>query len=203
MDKGNKDPFNFDISISSFKKRKQKNYNPAAEDNKSKRICDHEGCNREGKFRAPKSSDWVSTEYYWFCRKHVVEYNNQWNFNNHELSRRNTLGKRSADYVDRNLFGKQSKAESEILAAAHGLSAAQRAQSELDNKSRHRLTINEQRALDILMVTATSSKAEIRKSYNNLIKDLHPDLNGGTRCDEERLQEVRWAWDKIKNSKNF
>ncbi len=28
-------------------------------------------------------------------------------------------------------------------------------------------------------------------------------MNGGDRGDEERLQEVVWAWDQIKASRNF
>ena len=32
---------------------------------------------------------------------------------------------------------------------------------------------------------------------------MHPDMNGGNRDDEERLQEVVWAWDQIKDSRNF
>ena len=32
---------------------------------------------------------------------------------------------------------------------------------------------------------------------------LHPDMNGGDRSQEEQLQEVVWAWDQIKDSRNF
>jgi len=28
-------------------------------------------------------------------------------------------------------------------------------------------------------------------------------MNGGDRSDEDRLQEVVWAWDQIKESRNF
>ena len=28
-------------------------------------------------------------------------------------------------------------------------------------------------------------------------------MNGGAREDEDRLQEVVWAWDQIKESRNF
>jgi len=44
---------------------------------------------------------------------------------------------------------------------------------------------------------------EIRKQYKSLVKDLHPDMNGGNRADEDRLQEVVWAWDQIKESRFF
>ena len=28
-------------------------------------------------------------------------------------------------------------------------------------------------------------------------------MNGGERADEDRLQEVVWAWDQIKDSRSF
>ena len=59
------------------------------------------------------------------------------------------------------------------------------------------------KALEILDARDTWSRAEIRKQYKSLVKDLHPDLNGGNRADEERLQEVVWAWDQIKESRSF
>ena len=59
------------------------------------------------------------------------------------------------------------------------------------------------RALDILEAKDTWTKGEIRTQYKSLVKDLHPDMNGGNRSDEDRLQEVVWAWDQIKDSRNF
>jgi curved DNA-binding protein CbpA len=47
------------------------------------------------------------------------------------------------------------------------------------------------------------TKAEIRRQYKSLIKVLHPDMNGGDRSQEEILQEVVWAWDQVKESRNF
>ena len=43
----------------------------------------------------------------------------------------------------------------------------------------------------------------MRKAYKKLIKVLHPDMNGGDRSQEEQLQEVVWAWDQLKDSRNF
>ena len=45
----------------------------------SKQVCEKEGCNKSGKYRAPKSAD-NNTEFYWFCMEHVREYNLTWNF---------------------------------------------------------------------------------------------------------------------------
>ena len=41
-------------------------------------ICDYPGCKEKGEYRAPKDSR--LKEYYWFCLKHVQEYNKKWNY---------------------------------------------------------------------------------------------------------------------------
>ena len=66
-----------------------------------------------------------------------------------------------------------------------------------------RLPPTERRAIEILDAKDGWSKAEVRKAYKALIKILHPDMNGGDRSQEEQLQEVVWAWDQIKDSRNF
>ena len=40
--------------------------------------CDHPECNEKGEYKAPK--DKSLKEYYWFCLKHVQEYNARWNY---------------------------------------------------------------------------------------------------------------------------
>ena len=45
----------------------------------SQRVCEHEGCDQPGKFRAPKAPD-VLDDFYWFCKDHVREYNAKWSF---------------------------------------------------------------------------------------------------------------------------
>jgi hypothetical protein len=69
--------------------------------------------------------------------------------------------------------------------------------------STRRLPPTERRAIDILDVRDSASKTEIRKAYKALVKVLHPDMNGGDRSQEEQLSEVVWAWDQIKDSRNF
>ena len=40
--------------------------------------CDFPGCSQAGEYRAPKNR--TLTSYYWFCQKHVAEYNKNWDF---------------------------------------------------------------------------------------------------------------------------
>ncbi|MDE3028510.1 MAG: J domain-containing protein, partial [Paracoccaceae bacterium] len=70
-------------------------------------------------------------------------------------------------------------------------------------QSTRKLPPTERKALDILDARDTWTRIEIRKQYKTLVKDLHPDMNGGNRADEDRLQEVVWAWDQIKESRYF
>ena len=74
------DPFGFDISVSSAKKNKPRTRRGmSGESETSRRLCDHEGCENAGKFRAPKAPD-VLDDFFWFCKDHVREYNQKWNF---------------------------------------------------------------------------------------------------------------------------
>ena len=40
--------------------------------------CDFPGCTEAGEYRAPK--DRTLRSHYWFCQKHVAEYNKKWDF---------------------------------------------------------------------------------------------------------------------------
>ena len=66
-----------------------------------------------------------------------------------------------------------------------------------------KLPSTERKALEILDARDTWTRTEVRKQYKGLVKDLHPDMNVGDRSDEDRLQEVVWAWDQIKDSRYF
>jgi hypothetical protein len=199
-------PFNFDIRVSSDKKRKTKGkrgMSGAFEG--SGRPCSYPGCSEAGDYRAPKSPDHLD-EYVWFCKDHVREYNLRWNFfqgqTDEEFQR----------FVDKDrVWGRETKPfakraeETQVwdrIDDAMGLLGARTARPATGSSTR-KLPPTERRALEILDARDTWSKADIRKQYKSLVKDLHPDLNGGNRADEDRLQEVVWAWDQIKDSRNF
>lgn len=212
-------PFDFDISVSADKKRRargRRGMSGAFET--SRRICEHEGCNEPGKYRAPKNPDNLE-DFYWFCLNHVREYNLKWNFfENHseeELERQF-----AADKVwerPTKPFGKRGPTAQGAAAEARawarlgiddphevlGEKATRNPGSGRGQHTARRLPATERRALDILDARDDWTKAEIRAQYKSLVKDLHPDLNGGDRSDEERLQEVVWAWEQIKDSRSF
>lgn len=209
-------PLNFDISVSADKKRRSRLRGKSGAIESSSRKCENAGCEKTGKFRAPKSPDNVE-EFVWFCQEHIREYNKKWNFfENHSESEfeeqvesdkvwgRDTKPFRDAinsarPNVESQAFKRFGFDDPyEVLGENGTLNPA------ADPRTRARkLPPTERKALEIMDAKDTMTKAEIRKVYKSLVKAMHPDLNGGRRDDEERLAEVVWAWEQIKGSRSF
>ncbi|MBC6443750.1 MAG: J domain-containing protein [Rhodobacteraceae bacterium] len=210
-------PFDFDISVSADKKRRARGHRGmSGAFETSSRACDHPGCGERGKYRAPKNPDNLE-EFCWFCLVHIREYNSRWNFfENH--SEEELAKQFAADKVwGRNTapFGQAAERVKK--------SAEERAWARLGIEDPHeilgnnstmnpgranpagarRLPAPERRAINILEAREDWTKTELRKQYKKLIKELHPDMNGGDRSDEERLQQVVWAWDTVRASRSF
>jgi hypothetical protein len=213
-------PFDFDISVSADKKRRAKGRNSSrgmsGAFDTSSRKCDHEGCEQSGKYRAPKNSDHLN-EYWWFCMDHVRAYNLKWNFfENHsdeELEKQFAADKvwERPTRPLRDSVENQHPNSEEAAWARFGINdptevLGGNATQNPDHRGKERmrrLPPVERKAIAILDAKENWTKTEIRKQYKALVKDLHPDMNGGKRDDEERLQEVVWAWDQIKTSRIF
>ncbi|THH39037.1 molecular chaperone DnaJ [Aliishimia ponticola] len=204
------DPFGFDMSVSSSKKknpRGRRGMSGASET--STRICDHDGCNEAGKFRAPKAPD-VLDDFFWFCQQHVREYNLKWNFFDGKTEAEMNAQATSDKVWERNTKDwrdPEAKAWARLgIEDPHqvlGANATRNPGRNGSNGGGRRLPPTEQRAVEILEAKEDWTKKEVRKAYKALIKVLHPDMNGGDRSQEEQLQLVVWAWDQIKDSRYF
>ncbi len=213
-------PFDFDISVSADKKRRSRGRSQSGAVETSGRVCERAGCTKPGKYRAPKSPDTLD-DFHWFCLDHVREYNLRWNFFEthsdadlkHQFAADRVWGRATRPFPEtpgRN--GTQPHADGrawqrfgfddpmELLGEKGTLNpGADRAAA----RPQRRLPPTERRALEILDAQDGQTKTEIRKQYKALVKDLHPDMNGGRRDDEARLSEVVWAWEQIKASRSF
>lgn len=203
-------PFDFDLRVSSDKKRRTRGRRAmtgAVET--SDRPCAHPGCSEMGQYRAPKSPGQLE-DYLWFCKTHVREYNLKWNFFQGQTD------EEFQTFIDKDrLWGRETKP----FAGAGGPEERAWARLGIDDpmsilgekgtrreasvSSGRKLPPTERRALEILDARESWTRTEVRRQYKSLVKDLHPDLQGGNRADEDRLQEVVWAWDQIKDSRNF
>ena len=208
-------PFEFDISVSADKKRRSKNKSSNGAFESSSHKCDIVGCNLIGKYRAPKSPKNVE-EFNWFCLKHVKEYNRKWNyFEDHsqeELENQfkaDSVWERKTSPLNTNADKDKIQAEGKAwtrlgLQDPYELfSNKETSKASKKKKFSKRIPASEKKALEILGANENSTKSELRKIYKEMVKDLHPDRNSGSRADEERLSEVVWAWDQIKSSRSF
>lgn len=208
-------PFEFDISVSADKKRRAKNKGSSGAFENSSHKCDVVGCDLIGKYRAPKSPRNVE-EFNWFCLKHVKEYNRKWNyFEGHSPEELEDQFKADSVWerktIPLNSDSKEDKIQAEGKAWQRlGLDDPYKLFSNSGNPAAdknklfsRRIPATEKKALDILGASDTATKSELRKIYKEMVKDLHPDRNSGSRADEDRLSEVVWAWDQIKSSRSF
>ena len=208
-------PFGFDISVSADKRRRAKNRSSSGAFERSSRTCEAKGCDSMGKYRAPRSPKNMD-EFHWFCLKHVKEYNQKWNFfedhSAEELEkqfRADRVWERKttpfSDGSDQNEFQPEGRAWARLgLDDPYEILSSSPENVGLRKKKKEkRLPASERKALEVLGAADTMSKSDMRKIYKELVKDLHPDRNSGSRADEERLSEVVWAWDQLKASRSF
>lgn len=207
-----KQPFEFDIRVSSDKKRRKtvrRGMSGAFET--SQKACEFPGCQEHGMYRAPKSPERLE-DFFWFCKDHVREYNLKWNFFNGTTDEEFQKFLESQRVWERETRPFSKKDDGRAWArlgvddplAILGEKATQNpGRPATVSTATRKLPPTERKALEILDARDTWTRPEIRKQYKSLVKDLHPDMNGGNRDDEARLQEVVWAWEQIRESRFF
>lgn len=215
-------PLDFDISVTADKRRRQKQRGFVGATAAEARKCDWRGCANPGLYRAPKSRQELN-EFRWFCIDHIRDFNKSWNYYA-DYTEEELEAQRRADLAwDRPTWklgqkpirpeGPSGHADGrawarfgfddpmEVLGENATINPGGTDPSK--RAKRRMLPKNEQSAIDILGMPAEATRKELRTQYRSLVKDLHPDMNGGERRDEDRLRDVVWAWDQIKNSPSF
>jgi hypothetical protein len=212
-------PFDFDISVTADKKRRARGRGFSGAVETSDRTCERAGCSKPGKYRAPRSPDNLD-DFHWFCLDHVREYNLKWNFfqsHSDDDLERQFAADRVWERSTRPFVNGASRGTTQPHAEGRawqrfgfddpmdllGDKATLNPGARNGARPQRRLPPTERRALEILDAQDSQTKSEIRKIYKTLVKDLHPDMNGGRRDDEARLSEVVWAWEQIKGSRSF
>lgn len=171
-------------------RRRSKYYAPQNEG--GDRLCDHPGCSEKGEYRAPK--DRHLKEYYWFCLKHVQEYNARWNYYDgtepEEEPRRDSRRRfRFSDKVKYN-FGFDFKGNFEFFDDySPGFSASE---------NEPYFNENERRCLRVMELKAQELTVEqLKKQYKKLVKKYHPDINRDDRDAEEKFKLLGEAYQTL------
>ena len=155
-------------------------------------ICDYPGCKEKGEYRAPKDSR--LKEYYWFCLKHVQEYNKKWNYydgdaaEEEEKNRRARMRFRWFGAKVKYSFGDEFADEYNAFREYAG-----------DFSAMNEVYFSEEdrRNLKIMELADTDEEITVelvKKQYKKLVKKYHPDVNREDSQAEEKFKLLGAAY---------
>lgn len=171
-------------------------------------VCQWEGCDHAGPHRAPKGRG-SEGQYLNFCIDHVREYNKSYNY----FDGMNDTQVRS--FQKDALTGHRPTwrmGVDEKQAEGSGPAAGMKDPFDLydgervsrpdpkEQTRRRKLKALEKRSLGVLNLEGTAKGSEIKARYKELVKQHHPDANGGDRSSEDRLSEIIQAYNILKQA---
>jgi DnaJ-domain-containing protein 1 len=175
-------------------------------------CCAWKGCASRGEFRAPK--DRSLRDYHLLCLEHVRAYNAQWNFHAGLSAAELEMEIRSAATWDRptwKLGSLGAKARPDWRKARVHDPFGFAAETEFDAHAREKreeraqaakpgaapLTVRN-KALKIFEMSAPYTLEALRKRYKTLVKQHHPDANGGSAEAELRMKVINEAYQTLR-----
>ncbi|MEM6497118.1 MAG: DnaJ domain-containing protein [Pseudomonadota bacterium] len=176
-------------------------------------TCQWKGCTKKGLHRAPAGRG-RDGEYFFFCVDHVREYNKSYNYFDGMSDEEVASFQQDALTGHRPTWKMGGKKDGEEGTAArpdpagnstghdpHGFFAwrAKEARQKASER-RRRLKPLEKKALGTLNLADNATKDDIRVQYKALVKQHHPDMNGGDRRSEDKLREIIQAYNLLKQA---
>jgi hypothetical protein len=179
----------------------------------SVRGCQWPGCDQPGEFRAPgprgPSFDGPG-DYCWFCLDHVREFNAGYDWFEGMSADEIVAAQNPIHGWDR-----QTRAFSPTagIAAAppwadfkdplEAISVRARMRRPSERADGRVVTPDERRALDVLGLALDATRHDLRSRYSQLVRQYHPDRNGGDRSFEAQLQAVMEAYQLLRKAAAF
>jgi hypothetical protein len=165
------------------------------------RLCDKETCENKGDYKAPKSRSNLNN-YYFFCLKHVTEYNKSWDFykglsvDQIELSiRKDTVWDRPSWPLKGNPAKVMDQLKEFLMYDYSLFEKEKEIMDFLRNKLvDENITNEEHKSLNILELKMPISVDEIKKRYKKLVKIFHPDVNDDNKNAERKFKEITEAY---------
>ena len=188
--------------------------NPEQTERENRPPCDWKGCEASATHRAPKGRD-REKDYWNFCLAHVREYNQSYNFfkgmSDDAVARyqKDSLtGHRPTWKIGMNgpinEAVKRRARHSDFDGADDPFDVFKetgrwRAGSEPQQPEGRMIRNAERKALSDLGLENDASKADVRTAFKALVKQHHPDTNGGDRSTEDRLRDIIQAYKYLKS----
>lgn len=166
-------------------------------------ACGVPGCNAPGEYRAPRSRERLG-EFVWFCLDHVREYNRAWNYcsgmNEKQIEqeiRQDTVWRRPTWPLGAASAAAKRRFEAAWHAHGFGFRDDLEGGSSRPAEEAPRGT-PEQKALRCMELAPPVSLTQLKARYKELVKQFHPDANGGDRSAEERLKDINDAYTTLR-----
>jgi hypothetical protein len=181
-------------------------------------MCEAPGCKNKGAHRAPKGRG-NDKEYWHFCLNHVREYNQGYNFfqgmaadavaryQKDALTGHRPTWKMGANGTK----GKGKTAEADLEGAADPFAMFSElngrgkwrpgpgsARTEAPKAEVRKIFNAERKALQVMGLGPDATLETVKSTYKALVKQHHPDANGGDRSTEDRLIEIIKAYNYLK-----
>jgi hypothetical protein len=175
--------------------------------------CAHPGCDAPGEFRAPRDPSARHgldgpAGWRWLCLDHVREFNAGYNYfsgmssdeieaeqrpfagwarETRAFASNGSPGPRWADFID----------------PLDAIGARFKRPVQKERADGRPLSGHDRRALDTLGLDVDADRRTLRQRYSDLVRQYHPDRNGGDRSHEAALQRVIEAYQQLKGSPAF
>jgi hypothetical protein len=160
------------------------------------------GCQKPGEHRAPR--DRSLSSHYWFCLDHVQDYNAAWNFFAGMADRDIENHIVPSFYGDRPTWRADAyrglEAELWRKIEAMRFFRDEEPGPEQANPNARSTGNPELDALAVLGLEAPIDFAAIKKRYRTLVKQYHPDHQGGDASKEDLLKKINMAYTILKVS---
>ncbi|MBU4528627.1 MAG: J domain-containing protein [Hoeflea sp.] len=175
--------------------------------------CQWDGCSKPGVHRAPVGRD-AEGQYFLFCFEHARDYNKGYNYfsglSDGEIARYQKealTGHRPTWKMGVNRSAESGPTQSTAKSGSATAQARMRDPHGFFNGPRPTRSVRarkvkslEAKAFDTLGLAANATSAEIKTRYKDLVKQHHPDANGGDRGSEDRFRAVIQAYQLLKQS---
>ena len=165
------------------------------------KICDNASCKDKGEYKAPKSRSNLN-QYYFFCLKHIQEYNKSWDFYRGLSIDQIESSMRKDTVWDRPSWPLKGKPNNiteklnDFLTSDSSLFEKEKGSRDyLKNKLiNENLSNIESKSLEVLELKMPISVDEIKKKYKKLVKIFHPDVNANNKESEKKFKEITEAY---------
>ena len=181
------------------------------------RLCAEPGCGEPGEFRAPLIEGANvgrdgPPQFLWLCLEHVREFNSGYNFFRgmstdeiHDAQRPYAGWERESRAFSGNGGADRPPRWADFSDPLDAIGARfrQRMQDEAARKDGKPLSGRDREALRVLALDMDADRTMLRRRYSDLVRQYHPDRNGGDRSHEGKLQAVIEAYQQLKGSAAF